>query len=106
MLVSLNIKLKYNNYKDITQITLKRNGSVEIVNLHVQSWTDSWFNCKWEWKYNPKGNYFSFYKSKELYSRFKIFSIDKDSIISDYGYNGDGTKSRLNLLVLKMKKQY
>jgi len=102
---SLYIKLKYNNHKDLTQITLKKNGLAEIVNLHVQSWTDSRFNFKWEWKFSPKKNDFSLYNKHELYSKFRIFSIEKDTIISDYGYSGNGTKSKLDLLVLKMKRQ-
>jgi hypothetical protein len=94
----------YNNQKDYSVIKLNEKGEADIVNKYVESWTESRFNDKWTWKFDKKEKEISFYLKKQLYSKFEIYSINNDSVISEYGYSGDGTKSKLNLIILEMKK--
>lgn len=98
------IMLNFNDQKDVSVIDLNAKGKADIVNIFVDSWTESRFNDKWTWIFNKRKNEIGFYLKKKRYSKFEIYSIQNDSIISEYGYNGDGTKSKLNLIILKMKR--
>ena len=98
------IMLNYNDQKDVSVIDLNAKGKAEIVNIFVDSWTESKFNDKWTWNFDKRKNEIEFYLKKKLYSKFEIYSIANDSITSEYGYSGDGTKSKLNLIILNMKR--
>lgn len=97
------IMLNYNDQKDVSVIDLNAKGKADIVNIFVDSWTESRFNDKWTWSFDKSKNEIGFYLKKKLYSKFEIYSIVNDSITSEYGY-GDGTKSKLNLIILNMKR--
>lgn len=99
------IMIDYNNGNDISLINLKKKGEVDIVNVFVESWSESRFTDKWTWKYDKHKNEMSFYLKRKLHSVFETYSINRDSIISEYGYSGDGTKSKLNLIILNMKRK-
>lgn len=99
------IKIDYNEGNDTSLIELQKNGEANIVDLSVERWTNSRFNDKWTWNHEREKNEVSFYLKGELYLKFEIYSIGRDTIISEYGYSGDGTKSKLNLIKLELKRK-
>jgi hypothetical protein len=74
-----NIIFQYLGYKDITEVQFNKSGKMSILNLHVESWTNSWREGKWRWKFDEKSQILQLFFNKKLETTFKIISFKTDS---------------------------
>jgi hypothetical protein len=97
-----NIKLKYVGYKDLTYLNFIKSGRLYITNLHVNSWTDSWREGKWRWKFSDPDQKLTLYFNKKIDSKFKVLSQDNDTTTWKFEDNGNKTDYKLNLLIIRL----
>jgi len=74
-----NIIFQYLGYNDITIVRFVKSGKMSIFNLHVESWTNSWRDGKWRWKFDEEQQILQLSFNKKLDTTFKIVSFETDS---------------------------
>jgi hypothetical protein len=78
-------ELDFNNTNDITQLKFDKNKNLEVIDVHVESWTNSHRIGKWKWKYNEKHQILQFRFENKLFFKFKIENISYDQL--EWKYN-------------------
>ncbi len=96
------IKIERNGGKDISELTFKSKGKLELVDTYVESWTETVPPKKWKWKYNSKNLNLDLIDDRHFNSSYKVFSIERDNLIWGKDKENEGTK--VYLLVLKLKR--
>lgn len=91
------IKTEKNKNKNFTDLKFKRNGKLKLTDTNIENWTETEHLGNWKWKYDNENHILTFYLNNELYSKFKVVSQERDSLIWN-------TDDKVYFYVIKLKR--